>query len=226
MTARPLKWYSASVEHQDEKRRGPGRPKEPEKRERLIGIARKSFAESGFSGTSLTRIALAAGLSKPALFHHFKNKEGLYEAVLYSTVGKLAQVIGESNLTEGSFTERLRELAGRLADYFGENPDAARLLSQELVNAGPFTAGAGRQQLRLTLQIGVSFLSAGKAAGEFRIEDPARVVLAGAGHILFYYGARQATDDLLGTDGLSAEARTAQRSATIRHFCRLCHVAD
>ena len=37
----------------DEKRRGPGRPKEPEKRERLIAIARQIFAESGFAATSL-----------------------------------------------------------------------------------------------------------------------------------------------------------------------------
>lgn len=224
MTSHTFRWYPAGVESDEEKRRGPGRPKEPEKRERLIGIARQIFAESGFAGTSLTRIALAAGLSKPALFHHFKNKEGLYEAVLYSTVGGLAQVIGQSNLREGSFDERLCELAGGLADYFGENPDAARLLSQEVINSGPFTAGPGRQQLRVTLQIGVSFVIAGQAAGEFHVEDPARVVLAGAGHVLFYYGARQATDDILGEDGLSPDARAAQREAIIRHFRRLCGV--
>lgn len=206
---------------QDDKRRGPGRPKEPEKRARLIAIARQVFAESGYAGTSLTRIALAAGLSKPALFHHFKNKDGLYEAVLYSTVNKLAQVIAASNLSDGTFEERLRELGGRLADYFGEHPDAAQLLLREFVNAGPFTSGAGRQQVKMTLQIAVAFVTAGVEAGEFHVTDPRRVVLAAAGQLFFYYGARQVCDDVLDGDSLSPENRAAQRETVVEDFCRL-----
>ena len=209
---------------EDKKRRGPGRPKEPEKRERIIAIARQLFAQSGFAATSLTRIALAAGLSKPALFHHFKNKDGLYESVLYSTIGRLAKVIGESNLSEGTYEERLCDLGGRLADYFGEHPDAAQLLLREFVNNGPFTAGAGRQQVRATLQIAVAFLKAGQEAGEFVVDDPRRLVLAATGHLLFFYGSRQVTDDLLGGNALSAENRLEQRAAVMRHFRRLCGI--
>ncbi|MDP6946946.1 MAG: TetR/AcrR family transcriptional regulator, partial [Myxococcota bacterium] len=185
------------MSREDEKRRGPGRPKEPQKRERLIGIARQVFAETGYAGTSLTRIALAAGLSKPALFHHFKNKDGLYEAVLMSTVGRLAEVIRTSNLSDGDFVTRLCALGGRLADYFGEHPDAAQLLLREFVNGGPFTSGPGRQQVQLTLQVAVAFVDSGMKAGVFPVADPRRVVLAAAGHLLFYYGARQVTDDVL-----------------------------
>lgn len=214
------------MSEQDDKRRGPGRPKEPEKRTRLIAIARQVFAETGYAGTSLTRIALAAGLSKPALFHHFKNKDGLYDAVLYSTVSKLAQVIAESNLSDGSFEHRLCELGGRLADYFGEHPDAAQLLLREFVNGGPFTSGAGRQQVQVTLQMAVAFVTAGVEAGDFRVDAPRRVVLAAAGHLLFYYGARQIRDDVLGGDGLSPENRAAQRQAVIVDFCRLTGLGD
>jgi TetR/AcrR family transcriptional regulator len=214
------------MSEQDDKRRGPGRPKEPEKRERLIRIARQIFAETGYAGTSLTRIALAAGLSKPALFHHFKNKDGLYEAVLYSTVKRLAQVIADSNLSDGSFQDRLSGLGGRLADYFGEHPDAAQLLLREFVNGGPFTSAAGRGQVQTTLQIAVAFVTAGVKVGEFRVDDPRRVVLAAAGHLLFYYGARQVTDDVLGGDGLSPENRAVQRQTVIKDFCRLTGLAD
>ena len=220
-----MRCYPPQVANEDEKRRGPGRPKEPEKRERLIGIARKLFAESGFAGTSLTRIALAAGLSKPALFHHFKNKDGLYEAVLYNTVGKLAQVIGESNLSEGTYEARLCDLGARLADYFGENPDAAQLLLREFVNSGPFTSGSGRQQVQVTLQIAVAFIKAGQDAGEFVADDPRRLVLAATGHLLFYYGARQVTDDVLGGNALDEAERQEQSQALVRHFRRLCGIS-
>lgn len=209
---------------EDKKRRGPGRPKEPEKRDRLIAIARQLFAESGFAGTSLTRIALAAGLSKPALFHHFKNKDDLYEIVLYSTVGRLAQVIGESNLSDGSYEARLCELGGRLADYFGENPDAAQLLLREFVDGGPFTRGSGRQQVRVTLHIAVAFIEAGQKAGEFIADDARRLVLAATGHLLFFYGARQVSDELLGHDRLSEASRALQRQTVIDHFRRLCGI--
>ena len=209
------------MSEREDKRRGPGRPKEPQKRERLIGIARQVFAESGYAGTSLTRIALAAGLSKPALFHHFKNKDSLYEAVLLSTLKHLAQVIGESNLSDGSYVERLCGLGGRLADFFGEFPEAAQLLLREFVNGGPFTTGAGRQQVQMTARIAVAFVAAGAEAGEFNVDDPRRVVLAACGHLLFYYGARQMTDDLLDEDGLNVENRAQQRATIIADFCRL-----
>ncbi len=44
--------------------RGPGRPKDPISREALIGAARTAFAEHGYLGTSMSRIADASGLRK------------------------------------------------------------------------------------------------------------------------------------------------------------------
>ena len=53
-----------------------------------------------------------------------------------------------------------------------------------------------------------------------------RVVLAAAGHVLFYYGARQVSDDMLGGDGLSPENRAVQRQTVVQDFCRLTGLAD
>ena len=50
------------------------------RREEVVGIAFRHFAEGGFDGTSTEDIAREAGVSQPYLFRLFKTKRGLYEA--------------------------------------------------------------------------------------------------------------------------------------------------
>jgi transposase len=42
-----------------------------ERREQLVNIGRKLFAERGFEGTSIEEIAAQAGVSKPVVYEHF-----------------------------------------------------------------------------------------------------------------------------------------------------------
>lgn len=50
--------------------------------DRLIAVARASFAQHGFAAVSLDALAAEAGVTRGALHHHFTNKVGLFEAVL------------------------------------------------------------------------------------------------------------------------------------------------
>jgi len=49
-----------------------------QRREQLLDIGRRLFAERGFEGTSIEEIAARAGVSKPVVYEHFGGKEGLY----------------------------------------------------------------------------------------------------------------------------------------------------
>lgn len=51
-------------------------------RERLIEVATKLFAERGYEDTSIETVLEEASVSRGSLYHHFKNKEALFEAVL------------------------------------------------------------------------------------------------------------------------------------------------
>ncbi len=51
-------------------------------REQLVGEATRLFAERGFEATSVEAVLDAAGVSRGSLYHHFKSKEALFEAVL------------------------------------------------------------------------------------------------------------------------------------------------
>ena len=47
-----------------------------ERREQLLDIGRRLFAERGFEGTSIEEIAAQAGVSKPVVYEHFGGRKG------------------------------------------------------------------------------------------------------------------------------------------------------
>ncbi|MGA7417830.1 MAG: TetR/AcrR family transcriptional regulator [Acidimicrobiales bacterium] len=51
-------------------------------RDHLIEVATKLFAERGYEDTSIETVLEEASVSRGSLYHHFKNKEALFEAVL------------------------------------------------------------------------------------------------------------------------------------------------
>jgi AcrR family transcriptional regulator len=56
----------------------------------LVDAARELFADDGYGATSLDAVALKAGVTKGALYHHFEGKRQLFEAVFEREVDRLA----------------------------------------------------------------------------------------------------------------------------------------
>jgi len=177
----------------DEKRRGPGRPTNPIRRSDLLASARSCFARSGFAGTTMEAIATSAGLTKGALFYHFKSKQELYLAVVSEIIEDLGKLISGAGLDEGGFVDRLDRLGGLVVDYLGSHPDAAKLLVTELVRVGPFVTGPGGELVRATMEITAAFLQAGMDEGAFRRQDPKHLALTIAGVHLLYFAASEVT---------------------------------
>lgn len=50
--------------------------------ENIITISAKLFAEKGYDKTSMQDIVDALGMSKGGIFHHFKSKEDIFNAVM------------------------------------------------------------------------------------------------------------------------------------------------
>jgi AcrR family transcriptional regulator len=69
------------------KRRAATRLRDPERtRERLLQAASREIYRSGFQSASLDTILASAGVTKGALYHHFKNKEALGYAVVEEVI--------------------------------------------------------------------------------------------------------------------------------------------
>jgi AcrR family transcriptional regulator len=60
----------------------PPRRKRPSRRDELLAVAAQLFAERGFAGVTVDDIGAAAGVSGPALYHHFDSKEAMLSEML------------------------------------------------------------------------------------------------------------------------------------------------
>jgi AcrR family transcriptional regulator len=61
----------------------------------LVAAARPLFAALGFAGVATEEIVRAAGVTRGALYHHFRDKEDLFAAVFEQVEGELMQRIGQ-----------------------------------------------------------------------------------------------------------------------------------
>jgi TetR/AcrR family transcriptional regulator, transcriptional repressor for nem operon len=63
------------------------KPRDPERtRERLLHAASREVYKSGFQSAGLDRILASTGVTKGALYHHFKSKEGLGYAIVEDVI--------------------------------------------------------------------------------------------------------------------------------------------
>src|SRR4051812_11270311 len=60
-------------------------------RRALVTVGRRLFARHGFADTSTEAVVQAAGVTRGALYHHFKDKAALSQAVYEDVEGDLAR---------------------------------------------------------------------------------------------------------------------------------------
>jgi AcrR family transcriptional regulator len=101
-----------------------------ERREQLLDIGRRLFAERGFEGTSIEEIAAQAGVSKPVVYEHFGGKEGLYAVVVDREVERLLTMA--TALLKGDHTrDKFEAAAVGLLRYIDDNADGFRILVRD-----------------------------------------------------------------------------------------------
>ena len=110
-----------------------------QRREQLLDVGRKLFAEKGFEGTSVEEIAARAQVSKPVVYEHFGGKEGLYAVVVDREIENLLTAITTS-LGQPQHPRALLENAAlALLDYIENSTDGFRIL----VRDSPVTQATG-----------------------------------------------------------------------------------
>jgi AcrR family transcriptional regulator len=101
-----------------------------ERREQLLDIGRRLFAERGFEGTSIEEIAAQADVSKPVVYEHFGGKEGLYAVVVDREVERLLTMA--TTLLDGNHSrEKFQAAAVTLLRYIDDNADGFRILVRD-----------------------------------------------------------------------------------------------
>ena len=84
------------------------RLKGPERKAQVVQVALEVIAERGIQGTTLDRIAAAAGVTRAALFAHFESKREIMVAALDVLFEKIRGV--HSSAANPNALERIREI--------------------------------------------------------------------------------------------------------------------
>jgi AcrR family transcriptional regulator len=101
-----------------------------ERREQLLAVGRKLFAEKGYEAVSVEEIAAKADVSKPVVYEHFGGKEGLYAVVVDREMNTLMERI--TSALDGDHPRQLLEQAGlALFDYIDENSEGFAILVRD-----------------------------------------------------------------------------------------------
>ncbi|GBD32051.1 MAG: hypothetical protein KatS3mg081_2233 [Gemmatimonadales bacterium] len=116
---------------------------------RILHAARAEFAERGFDGARVARIAQLAGVNKQLLFHYFGSKTGLYAAAVRQALGELSSALrleesvpsvppsfGVRQPPSSSAPDRLRAEARRVLSVLGERRDLVRLVLLDVLRSG------------------------------------------------------------------------------------------
>jgi AcrR family transcriptional regulator len=84
--------------------------------QQLLDVAEEQFAMHGYGGASIEVIARIAGVSRPIVYDHFGDKEGVYIACLRRARGELEQMI----LSAVASASTPREMLERGTDAYFE----------------------------------------------------------------------------------------------------------
>lgn len=101
--------------------------KKTEKRDYILECARRVFAKRGVTGATMQEIAIAAGVSKGALYLLFESKDALYYQLVATVIDELVACMRQAASIGGSGFERTRKLLLAYARYYAEDVTRFRI---------------------------------------------------------------------------------------------------
>jgi TetR/AcrR family acrAB operon transcriptional repressor len=130
----------------------------------------KLFARNGFSGTSVDDIARACGITKGAVYWHFKGKEELFDAILERIRARWQEVVLRPVTAGCAAPARLDFLFDCYTELFTEAPERCLFLQRILLEDDAVFAPRVARIFRQTAQFIAKIIEDGKARGDFRAD--------------------------------------------------------
>jgi AcrR family transcriptional regulator len=161
---------------------------EPGLRETIIRTAKSLFILHGYHGLAMRQISDAVGVSKAALYYHFKDKEELFVAILSSNLNEIESAIDHIQSGQAPYRDQIILFVEYVLNQPAEQRAIIRLGSQEMAQLG----AEARQKFGKTYHdqfIGKlqNIFQRGVNIGEFRPIDPAIATWALLGMMYPYF---------------------------------------
>jgi AcrR family transcriptional regulator len=165
-------------------------PGEPDTRSRIQQVALELFTENGYEATSLREIAERLGVTKAALYYHFKTKDDIIESLVHDRLTSLEDLVVWAEAQPRTVATR-REALRRYADMLHEqhHHGLMRCFERNQSSMAQLKAGASMREKMMQMQAVLSGQDA-------PLQDQIRCSLAiFALHSVMFFRDPQATDE-------------------------------
>jgi AcrR family transcriptional regulator len=142
-----------------------------EKRRQLLDAAVRVFARKGFHASRVGDIAEEAGVAHGLLYHYFKSKDQVLEAVFHENWNVLLARIASVEETDESAADQLRHIAAIVLRTWLHLPDVVRVVIREFGRSPELAERLG--ELTQPIDAIQRVIERGIERGEFREDvDP------------------------------------------------------
>ena len=121
------------------------------------------FAQHGYDGTIMDKLAQECDVNKASIYYHHKDKATLYENALTTLFTPIADAVVKAVESETDPVKKLDAHIKAFANGSAKNPDFASILMREMASGGRNMPTRAREQmlrilffLNQTLQLGES----------------------------------------------------------------------
>jgi TetR/AcrR family fatty acid metabolism transcriptional regulator len=141
-----------------------------EKRRQLLDAAVRVFARKGFHASRVGDIAEEAGVAHGLLYHYFKSKDEVLEAVFHDNWSLLLARIASVEETDESAADQLRHITAIVLRTWLHLPDVVRVVIREFGRSPELAERIG--DLAQPIDSIARVIERGIDRGEFKPVDP------------------------------------------------------
>ncbi len=138
----------------------------------IVLSAIKLFSTRGYAGTSMDELAKECGLNKAMIFYYFKNKKGLYEAVMEEILQEIYKAITQKISSSTSAEVQLETFIKTYGTFACSHPYLPALLLKELSDSGAVLPQQLFKSMRKLFGLFSDILRRGEKEGVFKKSMP------------------------------------------------------
>jgi TetR/AcrR family transcriptional regulator len=182
----------------------------------ILAAAALEFAERGFAGARVDRIAHRARVNKAMLYYHFKSKHALYRTLLrrmFTLAGERLQAIAALDAPPQEKIDRAIEA---MTAFIEEHESFPAIMLREVADRGAHLDRATFAALGAVPRTFGSIVTEGVAAGAFRPVHPVFTYFTVLAPIVFYLAGEPIRKEI--SDLHVVDMRGPSQSAFVAHM--------
>jgi TetR/AcrR family transcriptional regulator len=187
-------------------------------RNKILDVAERDFAQSGFAGAHLQQIAEQVGVQKTALYYYYPSKAALYEAVLVRMLEALDQAVSKAIDRPEAPARRLERLIDTLNDLLSEQRNYSQILIRIFVDRVEIDGVTLRPMIERVVGRLLTFYREGIDAKAFVKLSSRNLFQSLLGALVFHYATGELGAKVLGVDDIFTQGAVAWRREEVRRL--------